>query len=158
MQIYGPSYDNDVALVHWWQELVRSGDIASYPDEMKVMSCFLAGMQEPTTLLCESDQQGLWLCFWYRPSTLPFAIINLWIRHDHRGTKGALNGVFLALTEVFHHHQTVVAYCGDRAVAALYEKFGMGRHTPDIYIGEHQVTVFSLTRDQFHHIEQRRGA
>lgn len=158
MQIYGPSYDNDLALIHWWERLVRSGDINAFPDEMKVLSCFLAGMQEPTTLLCESDDHGLSFCFWYKPSTLPFAIVNLWIRDDRRGTRGALDAVFLALAHCFKDHRTIVAYCGDRAVASLYEHFGMGRHFPDIYVGELAITVFSLTKDQFHHIEQRRAS
>lgn len=152
---YAPNFENDVALCMWWQELLRSNDIVDYPSELRMMSCFFESLQEPTTLLVESDAGGIWFAFWYRPSSLPFAIVNLWVRDGMRHQKQALMAVHLSLANVFQEHGTIVAYCGDPKVTGLYEGFGLGRHAPDIYVGTHAITVLSLTREQYQTMQRR---
>lgn len=155
MIAYTPSPENDVALFVWWQTMMNSGDIHDYPVELRTLSCFYESLQPPTTLLTESDEQGLWFCFWFTPNSLPFATINLWIRQDYRQKKAAIKAVHVAIAAAFQEHATLVAYCGDPKISALYEGFGLGRHHPDIYSETHQIAVFSLTREQYHQIEKR---
>jgi hypothetical protein len=149
MLAYSPNHENDLALFLWWRQMLQDGDLASYPAELRALSCFYESLQAPTVLLTESDINGLWFCFWYTPNSLPFATVNLWIRQDCRHKKTALKAVHLALANVFQDHATIVAFCGDPAVGALYEGFGLGRHHPDIYSETHAITMFSLTREQY---------
>lgn len=149
MDVYQPGLEADAQLVLLWRFMLESGDLGNFPDELSMLSCFLRTMQPPTTLYLERDDTGPWFAFWVEPNTLPFAIVSLWVRGDHRQSLSGIRAVHEALRRTFEEHETIIGYIGDEKLAATYEHFGLGRHTPDIYIGERRITLFSFTRDQY---------
>lgn len=149
MDLYSPGPVDDPRVFGLWLTLCETGDITFYDEDLQILSVFFQRMQAPMLLLYLERDSKIWFALWAEPHPMGVAIVNFWVAETDRHTQEAFRAVHEALTIVFHDQQTILAFTTQSRLVDLYTHFGMTPHTPRLSLGNRQLTMLSLTREDF---------
>lgn len=151
--VYQPGQNGDTELLHWYTQLVTSGDLAKLlGPSVHPTAAFLRHFTEPNALVFyEGDARGWWGVSWAFPF-IGGGTWGLWLREDkrHHGSRHVLGFVLETLHFALQMYPVLVNTTTQAAVVAKTKRLGYTYLGCVPYLFEGQdCHVLHITRDAF---------